>query len=72
MPISNKTRKFLWSKSGNRCAICKTELFTNKADKDDLNIGEECHIISFKKNEPRHFICNILLFITKNKHAFYW
>ena len=27
MSISDKERKELWAKSGNRCAICKAELF---------------------------------------------
>lgn len=27
MSISDKVRKELWAKSGNRCAICKAELF---------------------------------------------
>jgi hypothetical protein len=75
MAISDKTRKFLWSKSGNRCAMCKIELFTNKGDKDDLNIGEECHIISSKKNGPRHLPNlsdydhdNNLLLLCRNHH----
>jgi hypothetical protein len=44
----------LWAKSGNKCSICKTELFSNKEGKENLNIGEECHIISSKKKGPRH------------------
>lgn len=54
MTISDKTRKKLWAKSGNRCSICKTELFSNKENAEDLNIGEECHIISSKPSGPRH------------------
>lgn len=54
MAISNKIRKNLWAKSGNRCAICKIELFTEKESKDKFNIGEECHIISSRENGPRH------------------
>jgi predicted restriction endonuclease len=54
MAISNKTRKNLWAKSGNRCAFCKIELFTEKESTDKFNIGEECHIISSKTNGPRH------------------
>jgi hypothetical protein len=55
MGITEKTRKRLWAKSGNRCSICKKELF-NKSEKEnkDFNIGEECHIISSKKSGPRH------------------
>lgn len=54
MAISNKTRKMLWAKSGNRCSICQIELFSNEDGKENLNIGEECHIISSQKDGPRH------------------
>ena len=54
MGISSKTRKNLWAKSGNRCSICKIELFSKKKGKDEFNIGEECHIISSNTNGPRH------------------
>jgi len=54
MGISSKTRKNIWSKSANRCSICKIELFSKKTDSDEFNIGEECHIISSKLNGPRH------------------
>lgn len=53
MAINDKTRKNLWAKSGNRCSICKVELFSTLKDKNNLNIGEECHIISSKENGPR-------------------
>lgn len=54
LAISEKTRKMLWAKSGNRCAICKAELITEQETDSDLNIGEECHIISSKPKGPRH------------------
>lgn len=54
MGISDKTRKNLWAKSGNRCSICKTELFSGQKNEDEFNIGEECHIISSKQNGPRY------------------
>ena len=53
MSITDKVRKDLWAKSGNRCAICKKEFFTS-IDTNDFNIGEECHIVSSKLNGPRH------------------
>lgn len=54
MSISSKTRKTLWAKSGNRCSLCRIELVQNiDSSKDDLIIGEECHIISAKENGPR-------------------
>lgn len=54
MAILEKTRKMLWAKSGNRCAICKSELITKQETDSTLNIGEECHIISSKPKGPRH------------------
>jgi len=54
MAISDKTRKNLWAKSGNRCSICKTELFANDGNQNEFNIGEECHIISSKLKGPRY------------------
>ncbi|GEP52271.1 hypothetical protein FNO01nite_29430 [Flavobacterium noncentrifugens] len=54
MTIKDKTRKIIWSKSGNRCAICKT-LLVHKIDEanSDFIVGEECHILSSKENGPR-------------------
>ncbi len=55
MAISDKTRKGLWGRSGNRCAICRQQLVLEKDQFDNqLNIGEECHIISRQPNGPRH------------------
>ena len=55
MSISSKTRKALWARSGNRCAICKIELIEKGSDsKIKLNTGEECHIISRQRKGPRH------------------
>jgi hypothetical protein len=55
MSILNKTRKLLWGRSGNRCAICKRELIIDSNGKDDDSVvGEECHIISSQPNGPRN------------------
>jgi hypothetical protein len=55
MSISDKTRKTLWGKSGNRCAICKAELVGyRKEETSDVIIGEECHIVSSQPLGPRH------------------
>lgn len=57
MPITSKTRKTLWARSGNRCAMCRSELVAEKNDFNrNLNIGDECHIISEKSRWPRHII----------------
>ena len=53
--ISDKTRKILWGRSGNRCAICKHELVVDATDKDsEAVVGDECHIISSESNGPRY------------------
>lgn len=54
MGISEKTRKILWGRSGNRCAICRHELVMNATSLDDESvIGEECHIVAREPNGPR-------------------
>lgn len=54
MPISDKTRKMLWARSGNRCALCKNELAqSNNSDNSRVIIGQECHIVSSKPSGPR-------------------
>lgn len=54
MAISDKTRKILWARSGNRCAVCKRELVIDATAYDDESvIGDECHIISGQANGPR-------------------
>lgn len=54
MSIKVKTRKILWSKSGNRCAICKRQLVQRlPKQKSDFIVGEECHIVSSKSDGPR-------------------
>lgn len=54
-PISDKNRKILWGRSGNRCAICKKELVVDSTDRDnEAVVGDECHIISSQQNGPRH------------------
>jgi hypothetical protein len=75
MSISDRTRKALWARSGNRCSICKIELFADSKKADKFNIGEECHIISSKTDGPRHrsdFIdyesYNNLILLCRNHH----
>jgi hypothetical protein len=56
MAITDKTRKILWAKSGNMCAICKVKLTSKDGDIEvaDFVLGIECHIISSKNSGPRH------------------
>ena len=48
MTISLKTHKILWTRSGNKCAICKSELILDSTDPTDdpSIIGDESHIIA--------------------------
>lgn len=53
--LRDKVRKTLWSRSGNRCALCRCELTIDATDKDEESIvGEECHVISSRPNGPRY------------------
>ena len=55
MTITDKTRKLLWGRSGNRCAICRRELAVDATPYDEESIvGDECHIVSGKPNGPRY------------------
>jgi hypothetical protein len=54
MSITDKTRKALWAKSGNRCLLCRIELVQETDGvTQNLIIGEECHIVSEKGKGPR-------------------
>lgn len=55
MAISDKTRKVLWGRSGNRCAMCRRELVVAATSTDDDSVvGDECHIVSGASDGPRH------------------
>lgn len=55
MAISDKSRKILWARSGNACAICRRVLIVNKTNADaESVIAEECHIVSPASNGPRY------------------
>lgn len=55
MSVTDRTRKVLWGRSGNRCAICKHELVGNATANDDESVvGDECHIISPQTGGPRY------------------
>lgn len=54
MAISDKNRKILWGKSGNKCAMCRHILVFDSTQKDSESVvGEECHIISGANKGPR-------------------
>lgn len=55
MAISDKTRKILWGRSGNRCAMCRRELVIDATATDaESVVGEECHIVSGSEKGPRY------------------
>ncbi len=55
MAITDKTRKLLWGRSGNRCALCKCDLVMDGSTTDDQSVvGDECHIIAKSPNGPRY------------------
>lgn len=54
MAISDKTRKILWARSGNRCAVCRRELVIDATVTDDNSVvGDECHLVSGRPRGPR-------------------
>lgn len=56
MGISLKTRKMLWGRSGNRCALptCRIELVEDESETDDASIvGDEAHIVAREEDGPR-------------------
>lgn len=55
MAVSDRTRKLLWGRSGNRCAICRQELTVASAEAAEALVGEECHIRARSRSGPRGF-----------------
>ena len=54
MAISDRTRKLLWGRSGNRCARCRVELTKNVDASCELSVvGEECHMVAQGESGPR-------------------
>ncbi len=53
MTISDKTRKLLWGRSGNRCAYCRRELVMTATKDNDAIVGDECHIHARQKGGSR-------------------
>jgi len=55
MPITDKNRKILWARSGNRCAVCRVPLVVEQTAQDSESVvGDECHIVSASPGGPRH------------------
>jgi hypothetical protein len=54
MSISDRTRKILWGRSGNRCAYCKRVLVEEGTElSDESVVGDEAHIIGEKPTAAR-------------------
>ena len=54
MAITDYTRKLLWARSGNQCALCRRQLVEpgNELDRDAV-VGDECHILPHSPRGPR-------------------
>lgn len=54
MASLSKDLKLLWGRSGNRCAICRTELsFDGKQTSSSFPLGEQAHIVAEQTYGPR-------------------
>ena len=52
--MKQKDIKLLWGRSGNKCAICRTELTVdNKTKSAAFTLGEQAHIVGEKEDSPR-------------------
>lgn len=55
MAITSETRKRLWARSGNLCALCRRELIREDTQRfEGARIGEEAHIIARAPGGPRY------------------
>lgn len=55
MPVDERVRRQVWSRSGGRCAFCGVHVVAEaSAGVDGSNVGEECHIVSSTPGGPRH------------------
>ncbi|MCE6995404.1 hypothetical protein LZG04_11375 [Saccharothrix sp. S26] len=58
MGISDKDRKILWARSGNRCALCRRVLVADRTMLDEEAIvGDEAHIAARSPGGPRYGEC---------------
>lgn len=55
MPITQRTRKILWTRAANRCAMCRAKLTVEPAHARDRTtvLGIECHIVARKPGGAR-------------------
>lgn len=56
--ISDKDRKVLWARSGNRCALCRRSLVADRTEMDrEAVVGDEAHIAARSPGGPRYGEC---------------
>jgi hypothetical protein len=56
--ISDRDRKILWGRSGNRCALCRRILVAERTSgDDDAVVGDEAHIAAQSPGGPRYGEC---------------
>ena len=54
MTLTDRTRKILWGRSGNRCALCRHLLSVDGTQDDPASVvGDECHIVGQSPHGPR-------------------
>lgn len=54
MTISDRDRKILWGRSGERCAICRRKLVADRRGRDSESaVGDEAHIVARSPGGPR-------------------
>jgi hypothetical protein len=55
MAIAQRTRKILWTRAADRCAICRCKLTKDPRHSNDREavLGMECHIVARGKKGPR-------------------
>lgn len=55
--VTDETRKRLWGKSGNRCAVCRQELIRlDSGKKPGALVGQEAHIVARSPGGPRYML----------------
>lgn len=58
MTITDKDRKVLWARSGNRCALCRRPLVAERTPTDrESVVGDEAHIAARSPGGPRYGEC---------------
>lgn len=59
MAINDRDRKILWGQSGNRCAVCRRVLVTERTPRDrEALVGEEAHIAARSPGGARYGECS--------------